>query len=1015
MKRLFTLFFVLLTIVMGARAEESFSTWLDNYGSQKIEVIKLLKNELDITLSEAQNLVNAAPCCVAHGRTQTETQDLVAKLNDKGATAELRVDINAANFPDDTFRTYVAENCQSDGDNDHLSNVEIAAVKEISVIEKNITSLKGVEFFTALETLDCNCNYKIKSLDLSKNVNLKYLDCSVTQLTTLDLTNNTKLVKLRCLTIGLPSLDVTKNTALVSLNCSGNKLTSLDVTKNTALTYLNCYHNNLTSVNVTKNIALQNLDCSYNQLTSLNLAQNTTLDTLYCFSNKLTSLDLSKNTKLKILQCYRNQLTSLDLSKNTALILFSCSNNQLTSLDLSKNTSLTNVSCSCNRLKGLDVTNNTALNRISCYTNQIGEAAMFEFVMSLPDGGSGKWLTVYNEGEDEGQIESNVITKEQVAIAKGKGWNVYLLNEEFSSVSYEGVDPTGLPVTKTNFPDATFRAYVKANCQSDGDDILTDEEIAAVKTISVRGKNVTNLKGVEFFTALTELYCDYNQLTALNISKNTKLTKLDCDGNQLKKLDVTKNTALIELNCGENQLTTLNVTKNTKLKTLYCHSNQLTSLNMSKNTALVNLNCIYNQLASLDVSKSTKLDLLECDHNKLTSLDVSTNTNLHRLYCEHNQLGSLIVANNSTKLSQIWCYVNQLDEAAMYKFVMSLPQNPMGQIIAIDGNEEEGNVMTTEQVAIAKAKGWQILALSGDNLNYEGTEPTGVAINETNFPDATFRAYVKSSCQSDGDDYLTATEKKAVTKIDVHNKGITSLKGVERFTALKELLCYTNKITALDVTKNTQLTRLACNSNKLKTLDLTKNTKLENLNCSSNQLTSLNVTKNTKLWRLVCSSNKLTTLNVSKNTLLTEFKCNENQLTALTVTNNKKLTTLECCNNQIGEEAMDKLVKSMPTVSGTPGVFVPFNLSKADGNVINTRQVNEAKAKNWNVKALKNSDYVDYEGVIPSGIDEVTVEPATEGRHYTDDRYYTLDGRPLDAAPTQRGIYIHHGKKIVVK
>ncbi|MBR5686892.1 MAG: ribosomal protein L7/L12 [Prevotella sp.] len=733
MKRLFTLFFVLLTIIMGARAEESFSTWLENYGSQKMEVIKLLKNELGITLSEAQNLVNAAPCCVAHGRTQAETQDLVAKLNDKGATAELRVDINAANFPDNTFRTYVAENSQSDDDNDHLSNVEIAAVKEISVIEKNITSLKGVEFFTALETLDCNCNYQIKSLDLSKNVNLKYLDCSVTQLTTLDLTNNTKLVKLRCLTIGLPSLDVTKNTALVSLNCSGNKLTSLDVTKNTALTYLNCYHNNLTSVNVTKNTALQNLDCSYNQLTSLNLAQNTTLDTLNCFSNKLTSLDLSKNTKLKILHCYSNQLTSLDLSKNTALILFSCSNNQLTSLDLSKNTSLTYVSCSYNRLKGLDVTNNTALNRISCYTNQIGEAAMFEFVMSLPDGGSGKWLTVYNEGEDEGQIEGNVITKEQVAIAKGKGWNVYLLNEEFSSVSYEGVDPTGLPVTKTNFPDATFRAYVKANCQSDGDDILTDEEIAAV------------------------------------------------------------------------------------------------------------------------------------------------------------------------------------------------------------------------------------------------------------------------------------------TKIDVHNKGITSLKGVERFTALKELYCYTNKITALDVTKNTQLTRLACNSNKLKTLDLTKNTKLENLNCSSNQLPSLNVTKNTKLWRLVCSSNKLTTLNVSKNTLLTEFKCNENQLTTLTVTNNKKLTTLECCNNQIGEEAMDKLVKSMPTVSGTPGVFVPFNNSKADGNVINTRQVNEAKAKNWNVKALKDGDYVDYEGVIPSGIDEVTVEPATEGRHYTDDRYYTLDGRPLDATPTQRGIYIHHGKKIVVK
>ena len=36
----------------------------------------------------------------------------------------------------------------------------------------------------------------------------------------------------------------------------------------------------------------------------------------------------------------------------------------------------------------------------------------------------------------------------------------------------------------------------------------------------------------------------YNQLTTLDVSKNTALTDLDCDNNQLTTLDVSKNTAL---------------------------------------------------------------------------------------------------------------------------------------------------------------------------------------------------------------------------------------------------------------------------------------------------------------------------------------------------------------------------------------------------------------------------------------------------------------------------------------
>jgi len=52
--------------------------------------------------------------------------------------------------------------------------------------------------------------------------------------------------------------------------------------------------------------------------------------------------------------------------------------------------------------------------------------------------------------------------------------------------------------------------------------------------------------------ALTELVCsanwpDYNQLTSLDLSKNTALKILACARNKLTSLDVSKNTALTNL------------------------------------------------------------------------------------------------------------------------------------------------------------------------------------------------------------------------------------------------------------------------------------------------------------------------------------------------------------------------------------------------------------------------------------------------------------------------------------
>ena len=207
------------------------------------------------------------------------------------------------------------------------------------------------------------------------------------------------------------------------------------------------------------------------------------------------------------------------------------------------------------------------------------------------------------------------------------------------------VQSAGVAIDNTNFPDANFRTIVE-DFDTNNDSSLSDTEIAAVKKINCFRKRITNLKGIEYFISLNNLWCAENKLTALDVSKNTALTELYCSRNQLTTLDVSKNTALTDLDCGYNQLTTLDVSKNTALTYLSCGYNQLTTLDVSKNTALTHLSCRNNQLTTLDVSKNTALTELSCDNNQLTSLDVS-NTDMDDLNCYDN-IYQIVVGNDRT-------------------------------------------------------------------------------------------------------------------------------------------------------------------------------------------------------------------------------------------------------------------------------------------------------------------------------------------------------------------------------
>ena len=187
---------------------------------------------------------------------------------------------------------------------------------------------------------------------------------------------------------------------------------------------------------------------------------------------------------------------------------------------------------------------------------------------------------------------------------------------------------------------------------------------------------------------------------------------------------------IIAFDCSDNQanLTAIDVSKNTRLESLDCYSNQLTSLDVSKNLLLWRLYCYSNQLTTLDVSKNTQLVELWCSSNQLTALDVSKNMRLNKLYCDSNQLTTLDVSKNA-QLNKLHCWGNNFTTAALDRIYCTLPakmSSDGAQIFPLHESSSvaEQNMVASTNAANATAKNWRVLKYKEDG-NHTTITTTG--------------------------------------------------------------------------------------------------------------------------------------------------------------------------------------------------------------------------------------------------------------------------------------------------
>lgn len=241
--------------------------------------------------------------------------------------------------------------------------------------------------------------------------------------------------------------------------------------------------------------------------------------------------------------------------------------------------------------------------------------------------------------------------------------------ENGASAQADAAVPEGyIAINEKNFPDENFRDYVAGEWDKNQDKYFSPSEIANAKWISCDNKEISNLKGIEFFTNIWLLECYYNNLTTIDLSNNKKLSYINCHHNQLKELDVSGLPLLKTFYCGHNALPSIDVRKNEKLEDFDCQDNHLDTLDVSQNKELVKLSCGDNNLTELDVSENKKLkelwfyrdnlsnldlgnqielEVLSCVGNPLSVLDVSANTKLKKLFVSNTNLTSLDAKNHT--------------------------------------------------------------------------------------------------------------------------------------------------------------------------------------------------------------------------------------------------------------------------------------------------------------------------------------------------------------------------------
>lgn len=526
-------------------------------------------------------------------------------------------------------------------------------------------------------------------------------------------------------------------------------------------------------------------------------------------------------------------------------------NNDLVQIDISQNVSLETLSILNSPIEVLFLTTNTQLKDITIggtsliyldlsNNDQITDLNLSMGIFQTINLRSGGNAAIQNFDATDNPNLSCVVVDDSIYSAAN--WT----NIGFPSVYVDTTVGCTIP-TFTFVPDDNFeQALITKNLDGVLDNYVLTSNINTLHELFIESQSIEDLTGIEDFVGMEHLQVNDNLLSSIDVTTLSKLVTLSIDNNNLSSL---------------------NMSQNARLENLFCRSNNLTCLNVGSNSLLSFLDIRGNQIPSINLNNNTQLKLFYCDDNPITTLDLSQNGILLNLRMNNTSLTTVDFRNGNNAIVNSFSALN----------------NPNLDCIFVDNR----TFSETNWPNIDAHTSFAESAAQCGNVDL------------TYVPDDNFEQALIEMGYDSGplDDYVITATIEVITSLDVSNRGIQDLTGIEDFTSLVVLNCSMNELSELDFTTNTLLFRLEVFNNELTSLNVNMNSELTFLRASNNQLTSLDLSNNTLLTNLLVDHNTLSNLDITNNTLLEQVYMNNNMIGTVDISQNIELDELQCQNN----------------------------------------------------------------------------------------------------------------------
>ena len=201
--------------------------------------------------------------------------------------------LDAERIPDAALCAYLIDTVGAEKDDEgwYLTEEQVLATEALDLPD-GVHDLKGLENFTALNTLSWHADESVSAVTLSELPALRSLDLELPSVQEIDLSANAELVTV-ALDSGVQSLDVSANGKLDSLTVSGGSLASIELGSLPELRTLTLSDNALTALDVSGCPKLIDLAVDGNELHSLDLSANGELRTVSVSGNHLKELSVA--------------------------------------------------------------------------------------------------------------------------------------------------------------------------------------------------------------------------------------------------------------------------------------------------------------------------------------------------------------------------------------------------------------------------------------------------------------------------------------------------------------------------------------------------------------------------------------------------------------------------------------------------------------------------------------------------------------------------------------------------